>query len=62
MDSVKMKTDRGGIDHNGAFLRNCQVIDPWAGTIRPWATSPIEAELVWKLSEKLVGQEFSYDA
>jgi hypothetical protein len=28
-------------------------------TVKSWATSPVEAELLWKLSEKLVKQEFN---
>ncbi|KAI1375403.1 NAD(P)-binding protein [Hypoxylon crocopeplum] len=47
-------------DHNGAYLQDCQVTDPWVHTIKPWATNLIEAERLWKLSEKLVGQEFTY--
>ncbi|KAI1142096.1 NAD(P)-binding protein [Hypoxylon sp. FL0543] len=46
--------------HNGAYLLSCRLADPWTDTVRPWATSPVEAERLWKLSEKLVGQEFSY--
>ncbi|KAI0125268.1 retinol dehydrogenase 13 [Xylariales sp. AK1849] len=46
--------------HNGSYLENCKVGDPWTNTIKPWVTSSIEAEKVWKLSEQLVGQEFNY--
>ncbi|RDW63421.1 putative retinol dehydrogenase 13 protein [Coleophoma cylindrospora] len=46
--------------HNGAYLQNCRVSDPWTDTVRPWATSSFEAERLWLLSEKLVGQKFSY--
>ncbi|XXG99262.1 hypothetical protein Hte_005599 [Hypoxylon texense] len=46
--------------HNGAYLLSCRLADPWKDTVRPWATSSFEAERLWKLSEKLVGQEFSY--
>jgi hypothetical protein len=46
--------------HNGGYLQSCRVSDPWTDTVRPWATSSLEAERLWKLSEKLVGQEFSY--
>jgi hypothetical protein len=28
-------------------------------TVKSWATSSVEAELLWKLSEKLVKQEFN---
>ena len=45
---------------NGAYLEDCNVADPWTQTVRPWGTSPVEAERLWKLSEKLTGQEFSY--
>jgi len=46
--------------HNGAYLNNSHVADPWTETVKPWATSPVEAERLWKLSEKLVDQEFDY--
>ncbi|KAH6958062.1 hypothetical protein DER45DRAFT_484173 [Fusarium avenaceum] len=46
--------------HNGAYLLECRLADPFTDTVRPWATSSTEAELLWKLSEKLVGQKFSY--
>ncbi|KAF8877575.1 hypothetical protein CPB84DRAFT_1688688 [Gymnopilus junonius] len=46
--------------HNGAYLLECRVADPLTDTIKPWATSPFEAEKLWRLSEKLVGQKFSY--
>ncbi|KAK3319603.1 hypothetical protein B0T19DRAFT_269566 [Cercophora scortea] len=47
-------------DHNGAYLQDSHVADPWTDTVKPWGTSLVEAERLWKLSEKLVGQEFSY--
>ncbi|KAH8661994.1 hypothetical protein BX600DRAFT_481730 [Xylariales sp. PMI_506] len=48
------------IPHNGSYLEKGKVGDPWTDTIKPWATSLVEAEKLWKLSEKLVGQEFPY--
>ncbi|KAK3342166.1 hypothetical protein B0T25DRAFT_465405, partial [Lasiosphaeria hispida] len=47
--------------HNGAYLQDAHVANPWTETVKPWGTSPVEAERLWKLSEKLVGQEFSYE-
>ncbi|KAI2616056.1 NAD(P)-binding protein [Hypoxylon sp. NC1633] len=47
-------------DHNGAYLQDSQIANPWVHTVKPWATDPVEAERLWKLSEKLVGQEFTY--
>ncbi|SPQ21518.1 62301270-55c5-4407-afb5-566ff77864e0 [Thermothielavioides terrestris] len=47
-------------EHNGAYLQDARVADPWTDTVMPWGTSPIEAEKLWRLSEKLVGQEFKY--
>jgi hypothetical protein len=46
--------------HNGVYLLDAHVADPFAETVKPWGTSPVEAEKLWKLSEKLVGQEFQY--
>lgn len=50
----------GNADHNGAYLENSHVADPQVETVMPWATHPCEAERLWKLSEKLVGQDFTY--
>ncbi|QPH15618.1 hypothetical protein C2857_000074 [Epichloe festucae Fl1] len=47
-------------DNNGAYLENSHVADPNVETVKPWGTSPTEAKRLWKLSEKLVGQEFKY--
>ncbi|KAI9901701.1 hypothetical protein N3K66_003518 [Trichothecium roseum] len=44
--------------HNGAYLNESRIADPFTDTVRPWATSSIEAERLWRLTEKLVGQEF----
>ncbi|KFY22739.1 hypothetical protein V493_06359 [Pseudogymnoascus sp. VKM F-4281 (FW-2241)] len=46
--------------HNGAYLIDSHVADPLVDTVKPWATSSFEAERLWKLSEKLVGEEFAY--
>ncbi|KAF4819685.1 Short-chain dehydrogenase TIC 32 [Colletotrichum siamense] len=46
--------------HNGGYLLSCRLADPWTDTVRPWATSSFEAARLWKLSEKLLGQEFSF--
>ncbi|KAI4102240.1 MAG: hypothetical protein LQ339_004765 [Xanthoria mediterranea] len=46
--------------HNGVYLQDSRIADPWTDTVKPWATNPIEAERLWRLSEELVGQRFSY--
>lgn len=46
--------------YNGSYLLDTHVADPLADTVKPWAVSSLEAEKLWKLSETLVGQEFSY--
>ncbi|KAH1402295.1 hypothetical protein KXW42_009482 [Aspergillus fumigatus] len=33
---------------------------PWVDPVKPWATSALEAERLWKLSEELVGEKFTY--
>jgi hypothetical protein len=48
------------IEHNGAYLQDCHIADPWTETVKPWATSAVEAEKLWKMSEQLVGQKFDY--
>ncbi|KAF4972220.1 hypothetical protein FSARC_1172 [Fusarium sarcochroum] len=47
-------------EHNGAYLQESRLADPFTDTVRPWATSSTEAELLWRLSEELVGQKFSF--
>ncbi|KAI1373227.1 NAD(P)-binding protein [Hypoxylon crocopeplum] len=46
--------------HNGAYLLECRLGDPWKDCLRAWGTSSVEAEMLWKLSEKLIRQEFAY--
>ncbi|EAL85138.1 short-chain dehydrogenase, putative [Aspergillus fumigatus Af293] len=46
--------------NNGAYLLDCHVADPVVDTVKSWATSSFEAERLWRLSEKLVEQEFPY--
>ncbi|KAL5336645.1 hypothetical protein BJX70DRAFT_389830 [Aspergillus crustosus] len=41
-------------DQNGAYLQDNHVADPWTETVKPWATDKVEAERLWKLSEKLI--------
>jgi hypothetical protein len=50
----------GGVEVNGVYLEDAHVADPFVQTVKPWGTSKVEAERLWKLSEKLVGQEFSF--
>ncbi|KAI0142856.1 NAD(P)-binding protein [Xylariaceae sp. FL1272] len=47
--------------HNGSYLSEGRVLDPTVDDgIKPWAISPAEAARLWKLSEKLVGENFEY--
>ena len=46
--------------HNGSFLSDCHVADPYQEEVYSWALSKTDAERLWALSEKLVGQEFKY--
>lgn len=47
-------------EHNGGYLQDCHVTDPMVDIVRPWATDPVEAERLWRLTEELVGQKFEY--
>lgn len=49
-----------GARDNGAYLVDCRVADPYVDTLRPWATSHVEADRLWRLSEELVGEKFEY--
>ncbi|KAG7151005.1 Short-chain dehydrogenase TIC 32 like protein [Verticillium longisporum] len=46
--------------NNGGYFDDCQLADPFKEQVYPWATSKPDAEMLWTLSEKLVGQEFRY--
>ncbi|KAI9151299.1 short-chain dehydrogenase [Paramyrothecium foliicola] len=46
--------DTGINKHNGAFLSDCHIADPNKEEVYSWATSKIDAERLWKLSEELV--------
>ena len=52
--------DTSIVEHNGAFISDCHIADPNKEEVYSWATSKTDAERLWKLSEKLVGQEFNY--
>ncbi|GKT40523.1 WW domain-containing oxidoreductase [Colletotrichum spaethianum] len=73
MEDIKPKDlDQGASTHvftafapelkekNGEYLTNCQIADPWKEEVFPWARSKVDADMLWALSEKLVGQEFRY--
>ncbi|KAH7141895.1 short-chain dehydrogenase [Dactylonectria macrodidyma] len=73
MAEMKLKTfDQGAATHvfasfdtsiaerNGVFLSDCHISDPDLEEVYSWATSKVDARRLWKLSEKLVGQEFNY--
>lgn len=49
-----------GTEHNGVYFKDCAVASQYDDDVWPWATDKIEADRLWKLSEKLVGQEFNY--
>ena len=46
--------------NNGAYLIDAHVADPLEDTVKAWAISSLEAERLWKLSERLVGETFPY--
>ena len=62
---VPQEESRANLDfyvtaNNGAYLIDSHVADPLRDTVKPWATSSLEAERLWKLSESLVGEAFPY--
>lgn len=42
-------------DEMGVYLDDCQMKRP-----SEWATDPVKAERLWKMSEEMVGQEFDF--
>jgi len=51
-EKSQMLTD---LDEQGFYLEDCQMKRPWK-----WAVDPEKAERLWKLSEELAGEKFSY--
>ncbi|GKT52129.1 retrograde regulation protein 2 [Colletotrichum spaethianum] len=47
-------------DYNGQFFNDCRPADQYEEEIYPWANNKTDADRLWKLSEKLVGEGFSY--
>lgn len=47
-------------EHNGQYLQDGHIADPYVETIKPYALDKVEADRLWKLSEELVGQNFDY--
>ncbi|KAI4173142.1 MAG: hypothetical protein LQ343_003069 [Gyalolechia ehrenbergii] len=47
-------------DSNGSYLQDGHIADPYTETIKPYALDKVEADKLWELSEKLVGQGFDY--
>ncbi|KAK1968046.1 short-chain dehydrogenase/ reductase [Colletotrichum sublineola] len=47
-------------EFNGQFFNDCRVADQSKEEIYPWANNKIDADRLWKLSEELVGEKFSY--
>lgn len=52
--------DQGIAKNNGAYLNHSRIADPYAEEVWPWVQSKVSADMLWKLSEKLVGEEFNY--
>ncbi|KAL4769077.1 hypothetical protein BDW60DRAFT_210313 [Aspergillus nidulans var. acristatus] len=44
--------------HNGAYFDDSKPVP--AEKIYPWGRDPDDAESLWKLSERIVGQKFEY--
>ncbi|KAI4156773.1 MAG: hypothetical protein LQ340_000030 [Diploschistes diacapsis] len=47
-------------DHNGSYLQDSHIADPYVDTIKPYAQDAVEANRLWSLSEEIVGQKFEY--
>ncbi|KAJ3956836.1 hypothetical protein N0V92_006620 [Colletotrichum tropicale] len=46
---------------NGKYFNDCRLADQYNEEVHSWATDKIDADRLWKLSEKLVGEEFEYE-
>ncbi|KAH1432418.1 hypothetical protein KXX32_002311 [Aspergillus fumigatus] len=49
-----------GVSANVYAALDLDLAGPWVDPVKPWATSALEAERLWKLSEELVGEKFTY--
>lgn len=49
------------LGHNGKYFTDCRPADPYEEEIMCWATSKVEADRLWSLSESMVGQTFAYE-
>lgn len=45
-------------EHNGAYFVDSNAVPP--ESVRAWARDSVEAARLWKLSEEIVGQKFTY--
>ncbi|KAI4153955.1 MAG: hypothetical protein LQ340_001973 [Diploschistes diacapsis] len=45
-------------EYNGRYLQDAEVVPE--DRVRAWARDKVEAEKLWRISEELVGQKFSY--
>ncbi|KAF4894526.1 Retinol dehydrogenase 14 [Colletotrichum viniferum] len=46
---------------NGKYFNDCRLADQYNEEVHPWATDKIDADRLWTLSEKLIGEEFKYE-
>ncbi|KAI5459167.1 short-chain dehydrogenase/ reductase [Mariannaea sp. PMI_226] len=46
--------------HNGGYFTECHLADQYEEEVYPWANNAIDADRLWTLSEKLVGERFAY--
>lgn len=50
-----------GLGSKGVYLQDCQLVEePKPGVLQAYAVDGENAEKLWKISEKMVGQEFKY--
>ena len=56
--NMDVKRTNPPTDHNGSFLLNSQLAPP--DEIHPYAADKGNAEELWKISERIVGETFSY--
>ncbi|KAL6832195.1 hypothetical protein V8C40DRAFT_285607 [Trichoderma camerunense] len=58
--SVYASFDPDLSEYTGAYLADCQVADPYVHSVRPWASSEVEANKLWKWTEELLNMKFSF--
>ncbi|RSL54016.1 hypothetical protein CEP54_010104 [Fusarium duplospermum] len=60
LDGMKLKDLDEGVATHVFSAFDPTIAEQNGEEVYPWATNKVSADMLWKLSERLVGQEFCY--